>query len=557
MDGPTPAVSGYILEEVGDICRTLGGPWTDREGQPLVAPAAGRIADEIHAVLGVRLAGDDLSGVKSVPELGALVQAAMTRHDRDSDAASRSSGPGEQAQSVADHAALSSAQQRIWFMQQLAADSVLYNVPARLELVGPLDVAALRAALTDVWTKHDILRTRYPVASGIPRADVHPPSPASAPRVEMLDLASERNPDASLDRLAEEQARIPFRLDQDPPVRLLMVRCSAERHVLISTFHHIAVDWVTLNLLVRDLGARYAAHLRGGADPVDPPRWRYADVARDESSPARSALVDRAAANRCAVLGGVPPLTLPTDLPRPRFPRFAGDAVHGSLDESVTAAVRQFARQRRVTPFAVLMAGVLVLLSRASRQSEFIIGTPAAGRTRAEWQDVAGCFVNVVPVVARPAGSMSGADLVAQVSEATWQALEVQDVPFDHLVRALGRRAAPLVNVLFSYQPNPPRVPFPGLADAAPVISSPPGTAKYDLSLYVIGRGADMRLELEYDTDLYASETAAAVLRAYHAAVQSLVRDPDRLLDLQRPSGFESAAERTRERSAGLDRAAS
>jgi hypothetical protein len=442
-------------------------------------------------------------------------------------------------------------------MQQLAGDALLYNVPTRLELVGPLDLAALRAALTDVWTKHDILRTRYPATSGIPRAELRPPSAASAPPVEMLDLASERDPDAALDRLAEHQASIPFRLDQDPPVRLLMVRCSADRHVLISTFHHIAVDWVTLNLLVRDLGARYAAHLRGEAHPVDPPQWRYADVARHESSPVASALVDRAAANRCAVLGGVPPLTLPADLPRPRFPRFAGAAVHGSLDESVTASVRRFARKCRVTPFAVLLAGLLVLLSRASRQPEIIVGTPAAGRTRAEWQDVAGCFVNVVPVVARPADSMSGADLVAHVSEATWQALDAQDVPFDRLVRALGRRTAPLVNVLLSYQPTPPQVPFPGLAGAAPVISSPPGTAKYDLSLYVIGRGADLRLELEYDTDLYASETAAAVLRAYHAALQSLIRDPDRPLDLRAPSGFESAAERTRERSAGLSQAAS
>jgi non-ribosomal peptide synthetase component F len=210
-----------------------------------------------------------------------------------------------------------------------------------------------------------------------------------------------------------------------------------------------------------------------------------------------------------------------------------------------------------VTPFAVLMSGLLVQLRRASGQSEFIIGTPAAGRTRAEWQDVAGCFVNVVPVLARLAGSMTGADLVAHAGAATWQALEAQDVPFDRLVRALGRRAVPLVIVLFSYQPHPLRVPFPGLVDAAPIISSPPGTAKYDLSLYAVGRGADLRLELEYDTDLYARGTAAAVLATYRDTLHSLVREPDRVLDLPAPSGFESAAERTRERSAGLDRAAS
>lgn len=529
------AVSGYLLEEVEAI-------WRGRSGDASPGDAA-RIADKINDLFGLRLTPEEVSVVRSVPELCVLVQAALT-------------GPVDESPPCdTGRARLTSAQQRIWFMQQFAGDSVLYNVPVRLELTGPVDEAALRAALADVWATHEILRTIYPVESGISLAEVCTPSALRPTPV--VDLARAADPDAALDRLAAHQAAIPFHLDRDWPVRLVMARRSADRLTLIGTFHHIAVDWVTVNILVRDLGARYAAHVRGVNEPAVPPGCAYTDVARWESSPARSAVVDLAVADRRAVLEGVPPLTLPTDLPRPRSPRFAGAAVHGSLDESGTAAVRRLARQGRVTPFAVLMAAFVMVLGRASRQQEIVVGTPASGRVRAEWQDVVGCFVNVVPVVARLGGSPSGADLVALVSEAVWQALDAQDVPFDRLARALGRRTAPLVNVLFSYQPNPPLVPFPGLADAAPAVFSPPGTAKYDLSLYVIGRGADLRLELEYDTDVYALETAAAVLRAYEDALRSLVRDPDASVDLSASSGFEAAARRTRERSAGLDRAAS
>nr|BFD80625.1 hypothetical protein StreXyl84_00260 [Streptomyces sp. Xyl84] len=529
-----PAVSGYLLEEVGAICQ-------GRSGNAVPGDCA-RIADEINALFGLRITPREVNGARSVPELSALVQAAL-------------SGPASAPPTDdAGRAPLSAAQQRIWFMQQFAGDSVLYNVPTRLELTGPLDENALRAALADMWATHEILRTVYPVASGVPFARVG--AATALPPVPVVDLTRAADPTAALDRLAAHQAARPFLIDRDPPVRLLMARLGPDRLTLLGTFHHIAVDWVAVNLLVRDLGERYTAHVRGVPEAPVPPACEYSDVARSEASPQMSAAVDRAVFERSAALADVPPLALPTDLPRPRSSRFKGAAVHGGLYAADVAAVRRLARRVRATPFAVLMAAFVTVLGRAGRQREILIGTPASGRVRAEWQDTVGCFVNVVPVVARLDGSPSGADLVARVSEAAWQALDAQDVPFDRLARALGRRAAPLVNVLFSYQPNPPLVPFEHLAETAPAFFSPPGTAKYDLSLYVIGRGAELRLEVEYDTDVYAPDTAAAVLRAYVDTLRSLVGDPDAPVDRSATSGFESAARRTRERTDGIERPA-
>ncbi|MFG1837232.1 condensation domain-containing protein [Micromonospora sp. NPDC049175] len=534
MDDTLPPVSRYLLEEVGaiwDASPTTAGP-----------DGAARLAARINSLFTIDLTADDLLGKRSVAEVCAVVQAALV-------------GPppasGEPAATAAADHPLSSAQQRIWFVQQLADDAVPYNVPVRLELAGPVDEDALRGALADVWAAYEILRTTYPVTAGIPLARVG--APDAPPPLPSIDLSAEADPAAALDSLATQQAAIPFRLEQEPPVRLVLARRGRSRLVLVATFHHIAVDWVTVNKLVRDLGDRYSARVRGDVAASGGAPRAYGDVARWESSPDGSAAMDRAVAARAAALAGVPPVRLPTDRPRPRLARFVGAAVHDRLEPAAVGAVRRLAGRCRVTPFAILMAAFVVVLGRAGRQPEFTVATPASGRVHARWQETVGCFVNVVPVVVRPAAAATGTALVAQVSEATWEALDAQDAPFDRLVRASGQVAP----VLFSYQPNSPLVAFHGLADTAPEFSSPPGSAKYDLSLYAIGRGPGMRLELEYDTDVYERETAAAVLDAYTEALHALVRDPDALVDLSAPSGFEGAIRRSRQRAGGLDQAAS
>lgn len=110
------------------------------------------------------------------------------------------------------------------------------------------------------------------------------------------------------------------------------------------------------------------------------------------------------------------------------------------------------------------------------------------------------------------------------------------------------RRDVPPLTVMFSYQVSGPPIAFAGLADAALSVSRPPGTAKYDLSLYAVAAGPELRLELEYDTDLYTAETADAVLHAYRAQLAALVQDPAAVVDLDGTSGFEAVAERCRAR---------
>jgi non-ribosomal peptide synthetase component F len=158
---------------------------------------------------------------------------------------------------------------------------------------------------------------------------------------------------------------------------------------------------------------------------------------------------------------------------------------------------------------------------------------------------VVGCFINMVPVITRLDDGLSGAQVISRVSESVWSALAAQDVPFDELVQALAgprRRGAPLFTVMFSYQVSRSGIAFGGGLQAEFTVSRPPGIAKYDLSLYAVSGDGDLRLELEYDSDLYTAATAAAILRGYRTQLAAIIENPSARIDPHGPNGFESAS---------------
>src|ERR1051325_1912791 len=71
---------------------------------------------------------------------------------------------------------LSFAQQRLWFLDQMAPGTSLYNVPRTIRLRGPLNIAALESALTALVARHETLRTNFPSVNGSPVQQVKQPA---------------------------------------------------------------------------------------------------------------------------------------------------------------------------------------------------------------------------------------------------------------------------------------------------------------------------------------------------------------------------------------------
>ncbi|QMU71796.1 non-ribosomal peptide synthetase [Streptacidiphilus sp. P02-A3a] len=424
---------------------------------------------------------------------------------------------------------LSSAQRRMWFLDQLEPGSSEYLVPLVLRLRGPLHTRALTAALDDLTSRHEGLRTRYLAPGGEPAQVIDPPTALGAVPVDLSGLPAGEAAARAGELVRAETAR-PFRLDQEPPLRALLVKVSEEEHLLTLTAHHIAVDAWSVDLITRDLGLLYRARVAGGTPPP-PSRIQYADFAAWQDRWSRGGLPQTQLAHWRERLGGLTPLELPTDRPRPAVRDPRGDLLAVAVPGELAEAVAELARSQAVTPFVVLLAAFDVLLARYTRQTDVSVGTPTAGRTRPEVEEVVGSFINTVVLRADLDGDPSFAALLRRVHLDVVAAYSHQDLPFERLVddlqpeRDLSRN--PLFQVMFELQ-HAQSTPLRLDGLTVERVPSPWRTAKFDLTLS-LGRRADGSLHglFEYATALFDRATVERMAGHYLSLLRSVTRQPD------------------------------
>ncbi|MEV0378542.1 amino acid adenylation domain-containing protein [Nonomuraea sp. NPDC050643] len=429
-------------------------------------------------------------------------------------AAETSGSLGIPALSAADMP-LSPAQERLWFLAQLEPDAPAYNVPLALRLSGPVDVAALTDAVTDLAERHWVLRgviedARVRPAGGVP--------------VSVVDVEP-----AELERALSEQAWRPFRLDAEPPMRATVFRLGGDECVLALTLHHIATDAWSERLLLRDLAALYTARL-GLAPQPEPPALQYADVAAWEAEQPETGLdwwTER--------LAGLPPvLDLPAARPRPAVSAWQGAAVRVEVPEALSAKVRAAAG---VTPFMVFLAGLQTLLARLSGGDDIAVGVPHAGRHHPDAEQVVGCFINTLVMRTDTSGDPTGAELLGRARATALDAFTHAATPFERIVERLqperNLSVTPLFQVMLNVYDADPPVSLPGVDVRAEPL--PSATAKFDLNLQLGDDGTRFAGELRYRTDLFGESDARQLVDWYLALLDGMLTEPDAPVRL--PSG--------------------
>ncbi|WP_410598224.1 amino acid adenylation domain-containing protein [Amycolatopsis sp. lyj-90] len=413
---------------------------------------------------------------------------------------------------------LSFAQQRMWFLDQLDPGSVEYLIPLALRLSGPLSVDAFQRALDRLAERHEVLRTRYVGQGGEPVQIVDPPGPVA---FRLVDLTG--RPEEARELLDQVSGR-PFDLEREHPLRVTVVRVAADEHLVALTLHHIAFDAWSMDILFRDLNA---AH--GGPLPI-----QYADFAAWQRS--AQSTQDMAGQLRYWLdrLAGLTPVELTTDRPRPaqRDPR--GDTVAVTVPVPVAKAVTELAARQGATPFMTLLAAFQVLLGRYTGRTDVSVGTPVAGRTRQETEELLGFFTNTLVLRADLAGEPTFTALLDQVRRGCTDAFAHQDVPFEHLVDALqpdrDLSRNPLFQIMFELEHLENR---PDTLCGTAVQGVPSGTpvAKFDLIVSVQQRdGGELRCVFEYATSLFDRTTVERMAGHYLHLLASIGTAPDRRL---------------------------
>ena len=292
-------------------------------------------------------------------------------------------------------APLSFAQERLWFLDRMRAGS-LYNIPVALELRGRLLRPALDASLSEVFERHEALRTSFPTVAGRPVQRVAQPAPVRLPLADLSGLPEGRREEEAR-RLAREEASRPFDLERGPLARLALLHLGEARHLALLTVHHIVADAWSMGVLVRELGAAYRAFSRNERPELPELPVQYADFAVWQRSWLSGELLEAEIGHWRERLAGAPAaLDLPFDRPRPAVPRQVGGFRTFALDNSLAEGLRALGRRRGSTLFMTLFAALGTLLERHGAGSDLPIGTPIANRNRAETEGLIGFFVNTL-----------------------------------------------------------------------------------------------------------------------------------------------------------------
>jgi hypothetical protein len=396
-------------------------------------------------------------------------------------------------------------QEAQWFLWRCAESSSAYNVPACYDVTGPLRPSRLRTALRTLGRRHEILRTTYGDTDAGVVQYVHDSLPLDV----AMAIAADR--EQAVDR-AIQAAVAPFDLRREAPMRVRLFRYAPERHLLLISAHHIAVDDHSSNIIERDLGACYRAAVIGGVPDLPPLTVQYADFA---------------AWHRCTdwqpglgywrhQLADARPSELAGDRTWPDAARLLAVTRELEIGPTERAALGRLSASQNVSRFVVLCAMLALLLAEDTFQRDITFGTPITIRPDRATSALIGFFLNTAVLRLRIDGQTRVSDLIAEARRVVGAAFDHQYVPFRQVVEAVSAHGDglrnPLFNVMFIYLPyveGPSRDKTAWLADdlRAESVPLPTDVAYPFVSIAFVEKANGASLVCRYPRDVYTRTT--------------------------------------------------
>ncbi|EPN43158.1 condensation domain-containing protein, partial [Pseudomonas syringae] len=416
-----------------------------------------------------------------------------------------------------EHLPQSLAQNRLWFLWQLDPQSSAYNIPGGLHLRGELDITALRSSFQRLIERHESLRTRFYEQDGVALQRIDAAGEFQLHSIDISELPDEDRQARAL-AIREEQARLPFDLQNGPLLRVTLLQLDEEEHQLLVTLHHIIADGWSLNVLIDEFSRLYAAAVQGQSLELTPLPLRYADYGQWQREWLAQGEAERQLDYwKQQLCDEQPTLTLSTDHPRSLRKQHSASRYSLRLSAELSASVRNTAQAWQSTPFMLLLAGFQALLHRYSGQTDIRIGVPGANRPRHETQGLIGFFINTLVLRAQLDPRLPFSTLLSQTRQAALDAQAHQDVPFEQLVEAFPlAREHGLFQVMFNHQQRDLSAlrRLPGLlAEELPWHSR---EAKFDLQLHSEeDRNGRLNLSFDYADELFERDTIVRLARHY------------------------------------------
>lgn len=420
------------------------------------------------------------------------------------------------------------AQQRLWFLQQLAPDNPFYNVPAAIHLQGKLNLSALEQAFNEIERRHEILRTTFAMVEEELVQIIYPHHLKALSIVDLQDLpAIARLQEA--DKTITETAQQSFDLATGPLFRVQVLCLEESDHILSLNLHHIVADGWSIAVLVREISLLYSAFVAGKPTPLPELTIQYADFAHWQKSYLQGEVLNTQLTYWQQQLQDLPTVQLPTDFSRPSTSSYRGASQQLELSPELTIALEDLSDRAGVSLFMTLLAAFQTQLYRYTGQTDIVVSSPIANRNRTELENLIGFFVNSLVLRTDLSANPTFEQLLERVRRITLAAYAHQDIPFEKLVetlqplRDLSRN--PLFQVVFTLQNTPiESLNLPGLTlSPFPITST---TARVDLELHCYKDQDRLRCTAIYSTDLFRSDTIFRLLEHFQTILESIIANP-------------------------------
>jgi amino acid adenylation domain-containing protein len=428
---------------------------------------------------------------------------------------------------------LSYAQQRLWFLDQLEPNSSFYNVPLALHLAGDLQADILEKSLQKIIQRHEALRTNFATIEGNPVQVIKPESNWQLTLVNGKDSPKYREYQ-EIKKWLEIHSHQPFDLANDSLIRATLLKLSDTEYFLLICLHHIVSDGWSMGVFIEELTTLYNAYTKG-LEPLLPELpIQYADFAIWQREYLQGEIRQNQLNYWQKQLAAAPALLhLPTDRPRPPEQRFEGDRINGILSPELSQGLNRLSREQGVTLFMTLLTAFKVLLYRYTGQTDILVGTPIANRTRSELNGLIGFFVNTLVLRTDLAGNPSFTELLKQVRETATDAYDHQDLPFEMLVEAIqperNMSYTPLFQVMFGLDNE-----VLNEMDLEGIKATPQPLefkkAKFDLSLFIQVKEAGLTAIWEYNTDLFNQSTIEQLSGHFVNLLTGIIANPEQVI---------------------------
>ncbi|MCP5050767.1 MAG: amino acid adenylation domain-containing protein, partial [bacterium] len=409
---------------------------------------------------------------------------------------------------------LSSAQKRLYVLQQVELSSTNYNIPYPVVLEGALDGNKLEETFRQMIRRHESLRTSFRMLGETPVQEIH------------AEVAFEIEGSHG-GRPLQGFVRA-FDLTEAPLMRVRLVKRGETEHILMLDMHHIITDGTSMDLFIEEIVGLYS-----GAQ-LPPLKFRYRDYSQWQNSTAQREALNRQEVYWLEQFGDeIPVLRLPVDYPRPAIQSFDGAVSGFELSGEQSRGIRDLVSGSGSTLYMVMLSIYTILLSKISGQEDMVVGTPIAARRHADLERIIGMFVNTLAMRNYPDGGKTFYDYLREVQERTLAAFENQEYQFEDLVdRTVVNRDAsrnPLFDVMFS-------IANMGTgSDAAPAArmtgltikpyGSEHETSKFDISMSCMESGDSLFYSMEYCTRLFKKETIQRLDGYFRTIIDTVLED--------------------------------